>query len=138
MATPFTRRIAKKFTKSITFTGAAGAGATGTVAVGTVTGSILITHLAVRCKTNLAGAATLEMGVAGNTAALIAQIADATGIDAGEFWIGSTAPAGVGGAIVDKAVTGNIILTVASTNVTAGELEIVVYWLPLSEDGALA
>ncbi len=137
-AAPFTRRIPKRFKKTITFDGTAGNGAVGTVAIGTVTGGILFTHLTIRCLTDLTGAATLEMGVAGNTAALVAQLADATGVDAGDFWIGTTTPAGVAAAIVDKTVTGNIILTIASTAVLTGSIEIVGYWLPLSDTGNLA
>jgi hypothetical protein len=78
------------------------------------------------------------MGVAGNTAALIAQVADATDLVDGDFWTGANSPAGVGGAIIDKGVEGNIILTVASVPITAGKIEVVGFWLPLSADGQLA
>lgn len=133
----FNARVPRKFIKTITFTGAAGLGAQGTVAIATVVGSVLLTHLTARCKTLLAGAsATVELGVAGNTEALIAQ-STATDIDAGEFWQDTSPEAGVSPAIVDKAVTGNIILTVGTADVTSGVLEIVGYWLPLSDDGAL-
>jgi len=137
-AVPFARRIPKKFTKTITFTGAAGLGAQGTVAVGTVTGSILIEHMAIRCNTNLAGAsATVELGTAANTAALVAQTTG-TDIDDGEFWKDSSPEAGVSDAITNKVVEGDIIITVGTADVTAGVLEIVAYWKPLSEDGNLA
>ena len=107
------------------------------MAVATVTGSVLLTHLTARCNVDLAGAsATIEMGVAGNTAALIAQTT-ATQIDDGEFWQDTSPELGVSPAITDKAVEGNIILTVGTADITAGELEIVGYWLPLSNDGKM-
>lgn len=133
----FPNRVPRKFIKTVTFDGTAGAGTVGTVAVGTVTGSILFTHLTARVKTSLVGAATIEMGVAGNTAALIAQ-STATDLDANEFWQDATPESGVSSAIVDKAVKGNLILTVGSDDITAGVIEIVGYWLPLSDDGALS
>jgi hypothetical protein len=138
-AAPYTRRIPKRFKKTVTFDGTAGAGAVGTVAVGTVTGAILITSGAVRCTTLLttAAGATVEMGTAGNTAGLIAQT---TGIDidANEFWQDATPELRVSPAIVNIAVGGDIIITVGTDAVTAGVLEIVFYWLPLSDDGNLA
>lgn len=138
MSAPFTRRIPKKFVKTVTFDGAAGSGAIGTVAIATVTGSVLFTHLSARCKTLLDGAnATVELGVAGNTAALIAQ-STGTDIDAGEFWQDTSPELGVSPAIVDKCVAGDIILTVGTAAVSSGVLEIVGYWLPISEDGNVA
>lgn len=137
MAPPFPTRVPRKFVKTITFDGTAGAGAQGTVAVATVTGSVLITHGAVRCNTNLAGAsATVEMGTAADTDGLIAQTTG-TDIDDGEFWKDSTPEAGVSDAIVNKVVEGNIIITVGTADVTAGVLEVVFYYLALSEDGDL-
>lgn len=136
--TPWPTRIPKRYTKTVTFDGTAGNGAIGTVALGTVTGSILITHLTVRCKVDLVGAATLEMGVAGNTAALVAQIADATNIDVGEWWHSSSSLVGVAQAVLDRCLQANPILTIGTANITAGQLEIVMMWLPLSADGNIA
>lgn len=135
---PFTRRIPKRFIKTITFDGAAGNGAVGTVPVGTVTGSVLITQAAIRCKTDLAGAtATVALGTAANTTGLVTTTTG-TDIDSGEFWQDATPEAGISPAIVDKAVTGNLIITVGTAAVTAGVLEIVIYYLPLSDDGNIA
>jgi hypothetical protein len=108
------------------------------VAVGTVTGSVLLVYGSVRCTTLLAsGGGTVEMGTVGATAALIAQTT-ATDIDANEFWQDATPELRVSPAIVNIAVDGSIIITVAGFAVTAGVLEIVFYWLPLSDDGQLA
>ena len=135
---PLLSRVPKHFVKTITFDGGAGSGAVGTVAVGTVTGRILLQHLAAFCSTDLAGAsATIELGVAGNTAELIAQ-ATATNLDANEFWSAATPETGAAPALVDKLVALNIILTVGTANVTAGVIEISGFWLPLSVDGNLA
>lgn len=137
-AAPYTRRIPKRFKKTITFDGTAGNGVVGTVAVGTVTGSILITAGAVRCTTNLAsGGGTVSLGTAGAVDALIASTT-ATDIDANEFWQDATPESKVSPAIANIAVGGSIILTVAGADVTAGVLEVVFYWLPLSDDGNLA
>lgn len=136
MPAPYTRRIPKKLVKTITFDGST-YGDVGTDLIATVTGSVLITHGAVRCKTLLTGSGVLELGCTGNTAALIAQTT-ATDIDANEFWQDATPEPRVSPAIVDQAVCGDIILTTSSATVTAGVLEFVFYWLPLSEDGNMA
>lgn len=134
----FLRRIPRRFKKTVTFDGGAGSGAVGTVAIATVTGSVLLNYLTARCLTNLAGAtATVELGVAGNTAALIAQ-ATATDIDAGKFWHDATPEVGVSNAVINKSLVGNVILTVATAAVSAGVLEIVMLWTPLSDDGDVA
>lgn len=138
-AAPFTRRIPKRFTKTITFTGAAGLGAIGSVAVGTVTGSILIAAGAVRCTTLLAsgGGGTVSMGTTNNVDGLVA-VTTATDIDAAEFWQDATPETEASPAIVNIAVCEDIILNVLVGAVTGGVLEIVFYWLPLSDDGNLA
>ena len=135
---PYTRRIPKFFEKTITFTGAAGLGAVGTVAIATVTGRILITHGGVFCSTLLAGAtATLELGTANNTAGLIAQTT-ATEIDADEWWQDATPEVKISPAIIDQLVSANIIATVGTANITAGVLVFGFYWLPMSSNANVA
>lgn len=138
-AAPFTRRIPKRFKKTITFDGGSGTGAVGTVAVGTVTGSILIEKGAIRCTTLLAsaGGGSVSLGTADNVDGII-EATLATEIDANEFWQDASPEVKVSPAIVDLAVCGNMILTVTTGDITAGVLEIVFYWLPLSDDGNLA
>lgn len=132
-------RVPRHFVKTITFDGTTGNGEIGTVAIATVTGRVLLSDLVAFCKTTLVGAGTLELGVTGNTAGLIAQIADATTLAENEFWNDAT-PTGVRAAtpIVDKAVAGDIFLTVGSADITAGVIEISGLWLPMSTDGNLA
>lgn len=137
-AAPYTRRIPKRFKKTITFTGASGLGAVGTVAVGTVTGSIIFDKLTVRCTTNLTSSGgTLALGTADNTDGLI-EATTASEIDASDLWQNSSPDVKVSPAIVNQAVCADIILSVAVADITAGVLEIVGYWLPLSDNGNLA
>lgn len=134
-------RVPNHFRKRITFTGVAGAGAVGTVAIATVTGEVLITYLTARCVTTIVTttAGEIELGVASNTAELIAQIADAGDLIATEYWVGAT-PTQVNAAtaIIDKSVAANIILTVGTSPMTAGVIDFTMFWLPLSTDGNLA
>jgi len=128
----------KRLIKTLTFDGTS-VGDIGTDIVATCTGRVLIRQLSAYCKTTLVGAtATIELGVAGNTAGLIAQ---ATGTDliATEFWNDAT-PTDVltAAAIVDKLVASDIILTVATAALTAGAIEFALVWMPLSVDGNLA
>jgi hypothetical protein len=101
----------------------------------TVTGDVLVRIFAV-CSVNLAGAsATIEVGITGNTAGLIAQTT-ATDIDAGTVWI-DTAPATVESLPAQQIMTNgtDIIQTVATANITAGALTYYCLWTPLSSDG---
>ncbi len=136
---PFTRRIPRRFTKTVTFDGSAGGGAVGTVAVATVTGSVLITHGGVRCLTLpvSAGGGTLKFGCAGNTDGLILQTT-ATSILAGNWWQDATPEVGISPAIINQLVDLNLILTVGTATITAGVLEIVLFFIPCSDDGNLS
>ena len=104
-----------------------------------VTGDVLLRVFAV-CVTNLAGAtATIELGVSGNTASLIAQ-ETATDIDANGIYLSATQVAGVvalstlpGPFIVANGL--DIIETVGTANITGGEIYYVCLWRPLSPDG---
>lgn len=123
--------------KSITYS-AATTGATGASTLFTVTGDVLVRVFAI-CSADLTsgGAATIEVGIAGNTAALIAQ-STATDIDAGEVWI-DTSP-GTIQALPSQYILANgtdIIQTIATTTVTGGVLDYYALWTPLSNNGNL-
>ncbi len=119
--------------KSVTLQDAAGEGAIGTVAVFTVSGRCRV-RISAYCATDLTGAsATIELGVAGGTALLIAQTT-ATDLDAGEFWSDAT-PAIVEGAQGFMNAALPIIITVATAAVTAGVIEFTCEYEPIS-DGA--
>lgn len=101
----------------------------------TVTGDVLVGIYGV-CTTLLAGAsAKLEVGVANNTAVLIAQTT-ATAIDANEIWYDTT------GAIVDTLANLpgpfiipnglDIIETTSAVDIASGNIYYVCFWRPLS------
>lgn len=108
-------------------------GAVGAHTLFTVTGNCLVTVFGV-CDTNLTGAATVEIGVAGNTAALVAQIANATTLDDGDVYVGASTEVGVA-AIPSTFILNDgadIIMTIGSTAVTAGVVDFYCLWRPLS------
>lgn len=123
--------------KSQTFSNVAGGGATGTVALFTVTGIVYASVIGF-CNTDLVGAATLEVGVTGSTALCLAQIADATNLDVGELYADATPAAfkAISATVPPKVVvTTNIFATVGSTNITAGQVDFYCIWNPISSDG---
>lgn len=120
--------------KAITY--AAGTtGAVGASDLFTVTGIVAVRIFGV-CGTDLTsgGAATMEVGITGNTASLIAQTT-ATGIDAGEIWI-DNAPATVELLPSFSILNGTtVIQTIGTTTVTGGALTYYCVWVPISSDG---
>lgn len=105
----------------------------------TVTGDVLVRIWGV-CTVDLAGAtATLSVGVTGAVAGLIA-LTTATDIDASEIWNDATPAAGVellsnvlGPYIIEDG--NDIIETVATANITSGQVYYICLWMPLSLDG---
>lgn len=104
-----------------------------------VNGDVAVLGVVGIVNVNVAGAGTLEVGVAGNTAKLIAQVADATDLDDGDVLTDAGSEAGVdimpaGGFFVinDGA---DIIETLGTANLTAGQIDYYCIWAPL-EDGA--
>ena len=90
------------------------------------------------CNTLLAGAsATLEVGCAGNTAALIAQ-STAVDIDANEVWVGTT-PGLLAQAFPAQTfvLAGNVIETAGTANITAGQIDYYCIWRPISSNGSV-
>lgn len=119
-----------------TYTGAASLGAAGAATLFTVTGDV-ITNIFAVCTSDLtvSGAATIEVGIVGNTAALIAQTTAST-IDASEIWL-DTGPATVETLPSEKILVAgtDIIETIATADVTGGVLTYYCLWSPLSSDG---
>jgi len=88
------------------------------------------------CSTSLTGAsATVEIGVTGATAALIAQTTG-TDIDAGEIWHDASPDKKIELTSVmgENIVTSDVIQTVATADVTAGVIKYFCMWYPLSSD----
>lgn len=122
-------------TKTITY--AAGTtGATGATTLFTVTGAVAVRLFGV-CSVDLTGSGTLEAGIAGNTAALLAQTTG-TAIDANEVWI-DTSPATIE-ALPALQIIGagqDIIQTIGTDTITAGTLTYYCLWTPISTDGTV-
>lgn len=113
-------------------------GATGAHTLFTVTGNVLVRVWGI-CDTNIAGAGTVEVGVVGNTAGLIAQIADAENLDDGDNWVDATPEVGVsalpGTFIVNDGA--DIILTIGTTALTGGVVDFYCLWRPLSSGASV-
>ena len=114
-------------------------GATGAHTVFTATDNLLVQCFAI-CDTSLLGAGTLELGVTGNTAALLTQIADATTFDDGHVWGVDGSPAvGVEALGTMKALNdgSDIIMTIGTTAITGGVIDIYCLWRPLTENSSI-
>lgn len=104
-----------------------------------VTGDVLAIVLGI-CKTDLVGAATLSVGVTGNTASLLAQIADTTTFDADMVWQDASPTYSEQLATSPDVIAGgrDIIGTVGAANITAGVIDFYCFYMPLSDDGVVA
>jgi hypothetical protein len=113
-------------------------GATGAHTLFTVTGNVLLTVFGV-CDTSLVGAATLEVGVASNTAKLLAQIANATTLDDGDVYVDADTVVGAGAIPAMQIINdgADVIMTIGSTAITAGSLDMYCLWRPLSEGSSV-
>ncbi len=121
--------------KAITYS-ALTTGATGATTLFTVTGLVAARIFAVASGTDLTGSGTIEVGISGNTAALLAQVA-ATALDVGEIWI-DNAPATVEALPALQILNAtDIIQTIATNTVTAGTLTYYVTWFPLTQSASL-
>jgi len=135
------RALPREVFKTAEFTAGVGTGDIGTFALFTVTGAVRAKITAI-CTDTLVGAATLECGYATATAAIIAQIADATALAAGELWYDAT-PTTVFDAESAAAlefVLGDgqdIFLTIGAANLTDGTVVFKVVWEPLTPGAAV-
>jgi len=126
-------------TKPRTFTGGVGLGKQGATTLFTVTGDVAV-KLFATCTTDVAGAlATIEVGITGNTACLLAQTTG-TDIDAGETWLDAT-PAlaeAIDLSTVNIIASGaDIIETVATADATGGVITYYCFWRPLSAGASI-
>lgn len=132
-------RVPNHFVQDITFTGASGLGLVNvSVSVARVTGEVLITNMGIYCVTSLAGAsATISLGSAGNTAAIIAATT-ATDIDSGDWWTDTTPAQQTATAIKDTLLdAGGLQYEPLTATISGGRLRLMLFWLPLSTDGQL-
>ncbi len=116
-------------------------GAAGAFTLFTVTGTVLVQVFGV-CQTALNsehGTATIELGIAGNTAALIAQTT-ATALDQYEAWQdagpeANPAPLDLTARTFVITNGADVVLTVGTEDLTVGVVDFYCLWTPLS-DGA--
>jgi hypothetical protein len=112
-------------------------GTKGTMKIFTVTGDVLVRIFGV-VTTTLVGAGTLEVGVTGNTPGLIAQVADATSLAAGDIYYAATSTKV--GATVLSDILGPYIITngldinekSGTADITAGQIYYICLWRPLT------
>lgn len=128
--------------KTVTFTGGAGAGATGTVAVFTVTGDVLVYGIWIKCTTDLVDTvdgAVLTFGYTGATSAFMSAPADLDTIDAGDFLDntgGDLADLGYNLLVTDPyppaVLSADMFFTVGTQAINSGVLEVSCLFAPLS------
>ncbi len=122
--------------KAVTYTAGA-LGAIGSHVMFTVTGDVVVTAFGV-CNTTLTsgGAATLELGVTGNTAALVAQTT-ATTLNDGDVWVDAVDRIGAGMIPTSRIINDgtSITATVGTATITAGQIDFYCFWTAL-EKGA--
>jgi hypothetical protein len=128
----------RKATKTVTYV-AATTGAVGAHTLFTVTGEVFIKIFGV-CTVDVTGSGTNEVGVVGNTAALIAQTTG-TAIDAGEIWYNNTPVVGTTAVtnITERLIVGgaDIIETIGTDTLTGGSVTYYAYWTPLSNGSSV-
>ena len=107
----------------------------------TVTGDVIVKVIGI-CTTSLVGAGTVEVGITGGTALILAQVANATTIDAGQIWHDAAVDAKVelASVMVEKIVSGgsDIIGTSGTADITAGVIKFICLWKPISEGSSVA
>lgn len=109
-------------------------GANATYKLFDVTGAVLVMIVGT-CNKTLVGAATLEVGVAGATAALLPQIANATTLAVGEGYADATPSLAESFALAYHVVSLDMNQKITTADITYGEIEYTVFWRPLSDDG---
>lgn len=118
--------------KTIAYDGTAGKGLSSAspTTLFTVTGDVIVVVFAI-CSEDLTSAGNIEVGISGNTAALIAQTT-AANIDNGEVWV-DTSPATVESLPGAKLLAnGTDVIETISADVTDGTLTYYCLWRPLS------
>lgn len=116
-----------------------GTGAAGSHTLFTVTGDVLITIFG-SCTTNMAGSgADFEVGVTGNTAGLIAQIADVEDLDAGDIYADASPEVGTRALPSPLVVVGglDVLLKITNANITGGVVTFYALWRPLSSGASV-
>lgn len=131
---------AYRVSKTAAFTAGAGTGDVGTFALFTVTGSVIVKIIAVCTETVVegVGGGTIEVGITGDTATIIAQTTSTT-LDVNEIWHDATPDADIEAlSVMGEFIIVNgmdIFATIAGQNITDGTVEFTCFWTPLSSTG---
>ena len=137
-------------TKTITFTGGAGAGAVGSaVTIWTLTGRVMLFHITCFCTTTVvstAGTGTIALGVATTTSAFVSTTTMGAGtLAANDWWNGANStPAEIGQEILPfsagapQTLNESIIITVATNAITSGVLVFDCWYRSLTTGGSLS
>lgn len=97
-----------------------------------VTGTVIARIWGI-CGDTLVGAATIELGISGAVAVLIAQIADATDLIADEIWLDATPTTKVEAVPSQVILSADVILTLTTANITAGNITMYCMWEPVTQ-----
>lgn len=110
----------------------------------TVTGDCLVRMAASvdAAVTSTSSNGTLEVGVAGNTACLLVQdVADGTAFAIGDSWTLTTGADANGAQLADEWVLVgdgvDIVLTIATNDMTAGDIDFYCHYLPLTSGSSI-
>lgn len=133
--------------KLVTFTGGTtdawgdDAGALDGGAIFTVTGTVRVRIIGI-VETSLVGAATINIGVTGAVTSVLAQVANATTMDAGQIWHDNAVDALIeASTVLDEIIIANgldIRLYNGTANITAGAIRFLVIWYPISANGSVS
>lgn len=122
----------------LTFGAGGTSGNTGAVTLFNVTGLVAVKIYCVGEVALTGASATIEVGVTGTTAGLVAQTT-ATALIANEIWHDATPDAllELSSVSTEKIISSNIILTIATAAVTGGRVRFTVLWRPVTKDSYL-
>lgn len=98
-----------------------------------VVGDVLVGVVGI-CTVDLTGSGTVAVGVTGNAGLFMAALAG-TSIDANEVWLDGTPAIGKALDSLSFYIVGNgvdIIETIATDNITAGNIYYLAFWRPLT------
>lgn len=135
---------------TVAFDGTAGNGAVGTVTVFTITGRVWVETFLAFCTEDLAsaGGGTIQAGTTSDPDGFVPSTT-ATDIDNNEWWSSATpAPGAVsvpnnntGGLTTllrRKQMSESAILTIGTGDITNGTIIFDVWWMPITDNGALS
>ena len=133
-----------KTRKTVTFTGATGAGAVEALQIFQVTGVVVVDLIVPYITGTLTsgGAATIGLGAVGNGQFFIAPTAYSN-LAANDIWLSDTSHGNTGAdlnninGVRNHITRQNILLDILVAAITGGSMEITAFWRPVTSDGQL-